>query len=453
MRNVFFALLFLSASAGADPLPEHGLEVAPDGAWTWFNDERAIVHRGSLFSGYVRSDGRVGVTRFDLATGETHPMVLGTERSREEDDHNNPSLTPLPDGRLLALYSRHHTAEEFYQRVSKVPLPSRDEDWEEEFVHPVPARNTYNNTYPLGAERNRIYNFHRCINFNPTLTLSDDLGATWQPPRQFLGTGSGNVRPYPRYASNGRDRIDLIYTDGHPRDVDNSIYHLFYHRGALHRSDGSRIAALDDIPLDHDGGQRGGLVYEYKNAGWSAGSGPDDWIPRGRAWTWDIHPDPQGRPVCVFQVQKDDVTGEGWEHDRIYYYYARWTGKEWQRRFIAQAGRGIYRSEDDYGGGMCIDPENPRVIYISTNAARPFDLGDIDDVPLAENGRYEIWRGVTRDGGLSFTWSPVTENSAADNLRPIVPIGHGMTECVLWFNGRYTSYTDYETRVLGRIVE
>ena len=150
-------------------------------------------------------------------------------------------------------------------------------------------------------------------------------------------------------------------------------------------------------------------------------------------------------------MQKYDVTGTGCKNDRIYYYYARWTGTEWQRRFIAQAGRPLYSAEDDYGGGMCLDPEDPRIVYISTNAASPFALGDIANVPLRGNERYEIYRGFTADGGLTFTWTPVTENSSADNIRPIVPMNHDHSEFLVWFYGTYTSYTSFSTKVLARI--
>src|SRR5690606_14011991 len=60
------------------PLPGDAVEVAPDGAWTWFNDERSIIHRGSLFSGYVKGNGQYGITRRDLATGENHHMIIST---------------------------------------------------------------------------------------------------------------------------------------------------------------------------------------------------------------------------------------------------------------------------------------------------------------------------------------------------------------------------------------
>lgn len=438
------------SAASTPPLPGNSVEISPDGAWTWFNDERAIVHQGSLFAGYVRGDGTYGVTRRDLTTGANSHSTISTATSRQQDDHNNPSITALPDGRLTVLYSKHAAGSVFWQRFSNGPLPSSDADWGPEITRSVPASNTYANTYQLSGEADALYNFHRCINFNPTLTISTDHGATWGTSRQLIGTGSGSTRPYPRYTSNGIDRIDAIYTDGHPRDVANSVYHLFYRHGGLHRTDGTLIDSLANIPLDHDGGEKGSVIYPYSAAAWEAGQGPDDWIPAGRGWTWDVHYGADGNPVCVFQVQRD---GAAWSDDRIFYYYARWTGASWQRKFIAQAGRPLYAAEDDYGGGMCLDPEDPRVVYISTNAANPFALGGIDNVPLAANARYEIYRGFTADGGLTFQWSPVTLNSTADNLRPIVPMRHGRSQFLLWFNGTYSSYTNYSTRVLGLIGE
>lgn len=155
----------------------------------------------------------------------------------------------------------------------------------------------------------------------------------------------------------------------------------------------------------------------------------------------------------AFTVQKDNVTGSGWSNDRIYYYYARWTGATWQKRFIAHAGRPLYSAEDDYAGGMCIDPENPNVVYISTNAANPFDLSSTTNVPLNANSRYEIWRGTTSDGGLTFTWEAITENSSADNIRPFVPKNHGKKESVLWLKGVYSTYRNYSMKVVLRAID
>src|SRR5215475_9103810 len=44
--------------------------VVPDGAWTWFNDPRALFHNGILYVGYVRnSDGASTLSAFNPATG------------------------------------------------------------------------------------------------------------------------------------------------------------------------------------------------------------------------------------------------------------------------------------------------------------------------------------------------------------------------------------------------
>lgn len=72
------------------------------------------------------------------------------------------------------------------------------------------------------------------------------------------------------------------------------------------------------------------------------------------------------------------------------HYYVRWTGTEWQRRFIAHGRRD------------------------------PFNLSNLADVPLAANDRYEIWQGTTVDGGLTFSWQPITVGSTSDYLRPII---------------------------------
>jgi len=422
------------------------VEVAPDGIWTWFNDERSIFHNGFLYSGYVRSDGYAGITRYDPATGAAIHMQLGTTASKGTDDHNNPAITILPDGRLLASYSRHSADYHFFTRTSKVANPASDSDWNAEHTVSTTARNSYVNTYRLSAESDEIYIFHRDINWNPTISRSSDNGATWDAPVHFINRSD---RPYPRYCSNHSNRVDTIYTDGHPRTTANSIYHLYYQGGNFYQTDGTLLKSFANLPLNHAAGERGAVVYPYSSAAWGAGEGPDDWIPSGRAWTWDIHYGTDGHPVCTFQVQLDDVTGSGWDHARIYYYYARWTGTEWQRSFIAHGGRGFYSAEPDYGGGMAIDPDDPRVVYISSNAANPFELDDIDNVPLGPNERYEIWRGFTADGGLTFTWQPVTENSPFDNMRPIVTENHGRTRHVLWFSGPYSTYTSFNTKVLG----
>ena len=438
------------AANRAAPPARVEFEIAPDGAWTWFNDERAIrLANGRILAGYVRSDGTVAVTSYDPRTGARDESVLSGEGAIEKDDHNNPSFTLLPDGRVLAMYSLHHTQPRYYWRISRHGDPRSAADWGEQRVREIGVRNTYANTFRLPAEGNRIFNFHRALNFNPTLTLSTDLGETWGDPIHFITAGSGQQRPYPRYASNHRDRIDLVYTDAHPRDFDNSIYHLYYRDDAFRRSDGSVLRSLGDLPIAHDAGERGTVVYRYSEEPWGAGQGADDWIPGGRGWTWDVAYADDDRPGVAFQVRRGEVGGPGWEADRIYYYYARWTGAAWEKHFIAQAGRPLYERERDYGGGITIDPQDPRVVYLSSNALRPFDLSSLDDVPLQPQSRYRLYRGETRDGGRTFEWTDLAPATTEDNLRPHAIDSPGQRTALVWFRGKYDSYTSYRARVMG----
>ncbi len=353
---------------------------------------------------------------------------------------------------MLAVYARHGADKYFSYRRSDTTNPVSPSDWAaEQSIPNIGASITYANPFQLSAEAGKIYNFCRATNFNPTVFTSTDGGSNWSAPQHLIKTGTGSTRPYVKYCSDYSNRIDFLYTDGHPRDVNNSLYHLYYTGGAFYQTDGTWVKNYADLPLLHSSGESGSVIYPYTTNAWGAGQGPDDWIPFGRAWTWDLGYQPDGKPVCAFQVQVDGVTGSAtnFRNDRIYYYYARWDGSQWLRKFIAHAGRGIFSTEDDYGGGMCIDPENPNVVYLSSNVADPFELSTLAPALNPNNERYELWRGVTSDGGLTFAWTPVTTNSAQDNLRPYVPRRNGGEPCVLWFRGNYPGYTSYSTAVVG----
>jgi hypothetical protein len=418
-----------------------------DGAWTWYNDHRALFHSGKLYFGYVRAaDSKTALSVFDLTTGRT--TNLWTSGFTQLDDHNVPGLLVKQDGRMLAAYARHISDQYFSYRTSSSTNPVTAAGWNaEQNIPNSGAGMTYANPFQLSAESGKIYNFCRNQNFNPTVYTSSDGGTNWSAPQLLIQAGTGgSVRPYVKYSSDNTNRIDFLYTDGHPRDIANSLYHLYYTNGAFYKTDGTFVRSYAALPIQHDSGERGSVIYQYNAA---AQTDPNEWIPTGRAWCWETAYHSNGTPVGLFTVQRDNVTGANWYDDRIYYYYARWTGTNWQKRFIAHAGRPLYSAEDDYAGGICIDPVEPDVIYISSNAQDPFNLGDTTTVPLRASERYELWRGVTADGGLNFTWTQITTNSTQDNLRPYVPRRNGGERCVLWFRGSYASYTSYACSIVG----
>ena len=91
--------------------------------------------------------------------------------------------------------------------------------------------------------------------------------------------------------------------------------------------------------------------------------------PDDVAWMVDIQLDQNDRPYVLFSCQIDGrglPRGQGGMDLR--YHYARWDGTAWHTEEIAHAGRRLYPGEDDYSGLGALDPHNPDVVYISTDA-------------------------------------------------------------------------------------
>lgn len=440
------AVLVLAPAAAQIRFGAPLIEFNDDGGWCWFEDERAIMAGGKLVFGTIATGGErrghVEATVFDLKTRSARRVTLHSpadekDRIQWTDDHNSPAFLLLPSGQILAMYAKHGPEEKIYYRISKPGDPAA---WGEEqiFVPSPSSRVTYSNLHLLTAEnaqRGRIYDFFRGLDnsFKPSYAYSDDLGRTWTAGNVMIDVPlKFRHRPYVKYASNGRDSVHLAYTDGHPRDLDNSIYHAMYKAGNLLRSDGARIRSMKEGLKSPE---EGTLVYR---------GGPDN-----VAWITDLQVDSKGYPYLVFSVQMNSSgkpAGEGGEDHR--YHYARFDGKRWQVSEIAYAGTRIYSREDDYTGLAALHPRDLETIYISTNAD-PSTGAPL--ISKSDNQRHwEIYRGRTRDG-RKWKWEAITRDSTADNLRPIVPAWDSKQTVLLWLQGKMRAYTDYTFRVVGMI--
>jgi len=133
------------------------------------------------------------------------------------------------------------------------------------------------------------------------------------------------------------------------------------------------------------------------------------------------------------------------------YDYARWDGTSWHTEEIAQAGRRLYAGEDDYSGLGALDPKNPDVMYIST------DADPVSGDPLVSHAdrkrHYELFRGQ-RDARLGkWTWAPFTRNSTADNLRPVIPAWNDPRTALVWMRGTYVhNHGEWTTSMVAAII-
>lgn len=428
---IVVALLGATSSTPAGEI----LELTDDGGWCWFQDERAVIAGGKLVVGCVATGyrdaerkGDVQAVVLDLASGRSQLVELHDRLGA--DDHNAPAFTVLPDGRLLAVYATHGRANAFWYRISAANDATK---WgpATRYVPTDDSRITYSNVFRLTAENDRVYNFYRGFanSFKPSFAFSDDCGRTWQNGGIFIHVpGQLRHRPYVKYASDGVDAVHIIYTNGHPRDYNNSLYHVFYRAGKLHNSFGKQIAPLAK-----------GLAKPELGTVIFAGD------EQNVAWPCDMHLDQAGRPVVVYSVQKDPSRlppgdpASGKDHR---YRYAVWNGTSWLDSEMAYAGARLYPKEDDYTGLACLDPDDTRMVFISAN------VNPVTGEPLmsSANGKrhYEIFAGVTADRGKSWKWKAVTKNSTVDNLRPIVPKWNGQSTALLWLRGTMRTFTDYE---------
>lgn len=395
-----------------------------DGGWCWFSNPRAVSRDGKTYSGWVTEDGTVQAAELDHASGRVTTVNLHEQYQR--DDHDNPSFLFLPDGRLMAFYSQHgggkfpaiHTrstvrAGDFTEWTPEVALPLKDDSGGKAGI-------SYCNPHLLSEENNTLYLFWRGFSFKPTMSKSTDGGKTWTPAQVVFsrpGLPPGN-RPYAQYASNGKNRIHMLFTDGHPRnEASNSVYYACYRNGAFYKADGTRICGVDELPFTPE---QADCVYDAKKTG-------------VRAWVWDIAFDKNENPVVAYtRLPADD------DHR---YHCARWDGKGWLDTELCAGGKwfpqtppGKKESEPHYSSGLALDHEDPSVVYLS----RPV------------NGVREIERWTTADGGKSWKSEAVTTNSKFDNIRPVVVRDHATDgPTALWMNiiGRYVHYTNYRTAI------
>lgn len=440
-----------AAGSAVTPPWLEGLEpevIAEGAAWTWFNDERALFHDGRLIVGYVDTAGYAGAGVVPLgveADSAGAPGGASVRRHRlgtfrEVDDHNNPSFVALGDGRVLAAYAAHHTQPHWYWRTAELEgEPGADSlVWAPERRTPdLGANITYSNLVRLREEGGRVYNFFRGTNFDPTFRVSADGGRSWGAPRHLIRSGGGGTRPYVKYATDGESRIDLLYTQAHPRDAETDIYHVFYQNGWLHRSDGTRIQRLPD--QEGPGGEVPPMTVE-------AGTRVYDAREAGRAWVWDLEYDGDGAPVAVYVAARDSTVGND-----LRYRYARWDREAgaWREAEIGHAGTHLYDGERHYAGGIVLDPRDPRTVYISADV----HPGTAEPTP-----HYRIYRGRSQEdgerGGVGadrWSWEVLAGEPGADDIRPFVPRGGGEHRALLWLRGRYTTYQHYDTDVVGII--
>jgi hypothetical protein len=194
---------------------------------------------------------------------------------------------------------------------------------------------------------------------------------------------------------------------GHPDiEANTNIYAFYYFGGNFYKSDGTLIVGVPFGRADMT------LVYDATAPGCS------------KTWIWDTA-FVGGTHYIVFARIVTPL-----DHR---YMYARWDGAAWIVNEITPAGGYwdgvLYPSAS---GGISIDKENPNVVYFSKEIS----------------GQWEIQKGVTSDGGASWTITSITSGSSKRNVVPAIPNNHHVSLPVLWMYGDYSDYNDFNTTII-----
>lgn len=411
---------------------KNSYEIAKEGAWCWFADPRAIHFENETgtinktFIGYIDIHGNIEATQHDFLTGQTQEVLIRSWF--QPDDHNNPTFLILPDERVMIFYSRHTDEPCFYYRVSNKPGDITD-------LGPELKIETHNNTtYPspfiLSDDPEHFYLCWRGISWHPTiakLSLPDKEGkveVVWGPEQLLQSTAA---RPYAKYVSNGKDKIYIAYTTGHPDPTMPNYLYLNYidiNSMKLKDIEGEVLATL---------GEEFHHVAATKDYQEKYGHAVVD-NTQLRNWLWQVVLDQNERPaIALVQINEDKSS-----HD---YFYARWTGSEWQKTFLTNAGGHFHQSPDIekcYSGGMAIDDQNTNEIYCSVPVTGRY--GQV----------YELIKYTVNDEGKVNETDTLTKDSELNNVRPfIIPHRKKTSLKLTWMYGNYYDWIVSRKRPLG----
>ncbi len=453
------------------------------------------------YMGWVEDEGTIVVGEYDHVN-DTYKRVVVHE-FLEADDHNNPAVVVLPDGRIMIFYSKHTTENRMYYCVSKNPEDITEwNDWQYYYCYTAVEDATWNATYPTvfivhddeGIEGNDvIYVGWRGVHWKPTLakfSIPDENGVveTIMGQTQFANTtyntgsyadggrSDGNRRPYTKYDYDfDRNLIYITFTANHPdNDVNNNIYYV-----TLNLNDQNLYTAkgnlLQPLPFENTAdfvsqgaagtnGQWGiitnELVDDYpellvfdSNAQITSGG-------ERRGWTWDIKVNEKGEPCIVYvdvtaTAPNEDGSLPSWYGPSVndstrshhYYWYARWDTdtQTWVKTFLTYGGKWWHENatqERCYSGGLTFDHNaaDANVIYLSIPT-----MGEYGNI-------FEIYRWESDDHGATWTIrEPITENSKINNVRPNIIYnykvdgdGNPQGPRLLWKSGEYRYWMNYE---------
>lgn len=392
------ASISCNVTLAASPAP---FQVVANAMWTPGSSPGVAVRSGSLYVGWVNDVGTSGISKYDLTTRTSVDTNLSSA-AYENNAHNNPTTTFMADGRVLACWCRHNDASGLVYNLSSSAESITT------FAAGVRltdgAAISYNNTWSL-SQNGKTFVSYRLNASNPRpsrvrSTLSND-GTSWDAARTWITDPA--ERPYPKFLSDGVNRVDMVFTKGHPAEV--ATCNLFHAYMQLDGANVEKFYSTNGTLLGTSG------VTPLTATAITAS---------GKQWSYDLATGPDGELWLLF-IEFVSTT----DH-RIKFVKTTGGKSAWGTpvELIGSAGP-LYALETYSHGGAVFNATDPTKVCLSTKVGSHFELQE--------------W--LTSNSGAS--WSKVrdiTTGSSVDNFGPLSPANHDGRSAYVWCKGTITDW-------------
>jgi hypothetical protein len=407
------------------------------GGWCWFQAPRTSMGSdGILWLGstvghtFTDLDGSIQATAFDSRSRTVVRQL--TVAKAHQDDHTSASV--------LALEDRVQIAWALHQKVDYLDVGDTgvEGSFTKHRIHRpgsirTPGRGmSYASAHVVDGQRWVLY---RGEQFSWNLLTSPD-GATWTARGLVVAPGAAGDRPYVHAASDGT-RLHIVVTDGNPTEFrGTSAYAGTVEADLSVRRFGGTVA----------GKVGSGAPAPKKLTRLALGVAGVDEASDTDLWLSDLAV-VDNRPTGVL-LRRDPwpVGSQQVGNYRHQYLWIRQRSAGWTVEPLCWAGGELCNTQPDYAGLAAQDPTDPTRVVVSTNVhpvtAEPL-VSDADGLV-----HFELFEG-RRVGESRWTFTPVTEHSTEDNIRPSIAAG-GPDKALSWMRGKYWSWIAFDTRLVVR---
>lgn len=412
--------------------------VVGQGGWCWFQSPRSSMGaNGVLWLGstightFTEADGTIQATAFNSRNRSVIRRI--NLAKAHQDDHTSPGV--------LALGSRAQISWALHQKVdyldvgdarttgSFTPLRVRRPN----AIKPPGRGMAYTSSHVVRGQRWLLY---RGEQFSWNLLVSTDDGKSWTAKGLVVAPGSSGDRPYLHAASDGT-RLHIVVTDGNPTEFRGTSAYAGTVESDLtiRRADRTKVGSVGS-----------GAPAPKRLTRLAAGSPGSEEATDTDLWLSDLCV-VDNRPTGVL-VLRDPWPAEAQRvgNYRHRYLWIRQRASGWTVEPLCWAGGELCNTQPDYPGLAAQDPSDPTRVVVSTN------VHPVTAEPLVSSAdglvHFELFEG-RRVGEGQWSFTPVTQNSTEDNMRPSIAAG-GPDKTLSWMRGKYWSWIAFNTRIVVR---